>query len=109
MREAVVADTREEALAIGREYLHRSYLREYGTDDWSHPLVSTESVGDFEAVAEDRFLVGTAAEIADQVDAIGERVPVDHLAVRLHHSGMGNDVLREQIELFGDEVIPEFA
>lgn len=107
MREAVVAETTEEAMELGRKYLHENYKREYGNEDWEHPLVAREAVEDFEELADDRFLVGTPAEIVEQVESMEARMPVDHLAVRLHHSGMPNDVLHEQFELFGDEVAPE--
>jgi len=107
MREAVVAETTEEAMEIGREYLHENYKREYGNEDWEHPMVSSDEVGDFEKLAEDRFLVGTPAGIVEQVESMRERMPMTHLAVRLHHSGMPSDVLHEQIALFGDEVAPE--
>lgn len=107
MRECVLAETTEAAMARGREYLHENYRREYGSEEWAHPLVSADVVGDFAALAEDRFLVGTPAEVVSQIEGMDDRMPMSHLGVRLHHSGMPADVLREQIKLFGDEVAPE--
>ncbi|MFB6311651.1 MAG: LLM class flavin-dependent oxidoreductase [Salinirussus sp.] len=107
MRECVIAETSEAAQERGQKYLHENYRREYGSEEWAHPLISADVVEDFTTLAEDRFLVGTPVEIVEQVEAMTERMPVTHLGVRLHHSGMPADVLREQIELFGDEVAPE--
>jgi alkanesulfonate monooxygenase SsuD/methylene tetrahydromethanopterin reductase-like flavin-dependent oxidoreductase (luciferase family) len=106
MREGIVAETKERAMELGREYLHDNYRQEYGSDDWEHPLVSSDAVQDFDTLVEDRFLVGTPADIVAEVESMAERMPMTHLGVRLHHSGMPTDVLREQIELFGDEVAP---
>lgn len=107
MRDAVIADTREEALSLGEEYLYRSYVDEYG-GDFEHPYVSNEELRDFETLAEDRFLVGSPAEVTAQIEDLRERMALDHLAVRFHHSGMPSSLVKEQIELFGDEVVPEF-
>lgn len=108
MRDAIIAETHEEAVERGRLYLYKSYRQEYGTDDWAHPLLSNDDVDDFESLAEDRFLVGTPDQVAAQIESIRERMPVDHLSVRLHHSGMPDDVFLDQIELFGEEVVPQF-
>lgn len=109
MREAVIAQTREKALELGEQYLYRSYREEYGTDDWSHPLISRNEFHDFERLAADRFLLGTPADVAADIDDLCDRLAIDHLALRFHHSGMPSDVLTDQLALFGDEVIPEFT
>ena len=107
MREAVVAETHEEAVELGKRYLHRTYRDEYG-GEFSHPLVDAEEVADFEKLAEDRFLVGTPEELVEQIGNIRDRFTLDHLALRFHHSGMPAEDVHEQIELFGEEVIPAF-
>jgi alkanesulfonate monooxygenase SsuD/methylene tetrahydromethanopterin reductase-like flavin-dependent oxidoreductase (luciferase family) len=107
MREAVIAPTHEEAMELGREYLHTTYREEYG-GEFEHPYVDSEEVADFEALADNRFIVGSPAEVIEQIEAIQDRFPLDHLALRFHHSGMPQDLVAEQIELFGEEVIPAF-
>jgi alkanesulfonate monooxygenase SsuD/methylene tetrahydromethanopterin reductase-like flavin-dependent oxidoreductase (luciferase family) len=107
MREAVVAETHEAAVERGKEYLYRTYLDEYG-GEFEHPYVASEELETFERLAEDRFLVGTPAEVAAQIEDLRERMPLDHLALRFHHSGMPGELVREQIELFGDEVVGQF-
>lgn len=109
MREAVIADTHEAAIELGEQYLYRSYLEEYASEDWEHPLISRDEFDDFERLATDRFLVGTPTEVAAQIESLQETVAMDQLALRFHHSGMPNDVLHNQLALFGDEVIPAFS
>ncbi|MFB6138113.1 MAG: LLM class flavin-dependent oxidoreductase [Halobacteriaceae archaeon] len=108
MRDAVIAETHEAAVALGEEYLYASYRDEYG-GDFEHPYVGSDEVESFERLAEDRFLVGTPAEVAEQIEDLRDRMALDHLAVRFHHSGMPTETVQEQIELFGDEVVPQFT
>ncbi|MFB6135627.1 MAG: LLM class flavin-dependent oxidoreductase [Halobacteriaceae archaeon] len=107
MREAVVAPTHEEAVELGEEYLYETYRAEYG-GEFEHPYVSSEDVADFDRLADDRFLVGSPEEVAAQIEDLRDRMPLDHLALRFHHSGMPTELVQEQIALFGDEVIPQF-
>lgn len=108
MRETVVAETREEALELGREYLHPVYRETYGSEDWSHPLLSPEEVRDFEALAADRFLVGSPKEVVEQVEALRDGAGVTYVGCRFHFPGMEQELVERQLELFGDEVIPMF-
>ncbi|SEW31299.1 LLM class flavin-dependent oxidoreductase [Natrinema salifodinae] len=106
MREAVIAETEEEVMER-KEYVHRTYVDEYG-GEFSHPLMTADSVEDFEELADDRFIYGTPEQIVEQIESIRERFPLDHLTLRFHHSGMPKDLVEDQIRLFGEEVIPEF-
>ena len=106
MREAVIAETEEEVMER-KEYVHTTYLDEYG-GEFSHPLMDADSVEDFHELADDRFIYGTPEQVIDQIEAIRERFPLDHLTLRFHHSGMPADLVEDQIRLFGEEVIPAF-
>ena len=106
MREAVIAETEAEVMER-KEYVHTTYLDEYG-GEFSHPLMTADSVEDFEELAHDRFIYGTPEQVIEEIEAMRERFPLDHLALRFHHSGMPKDLVRAQIELFGEEVIPAF-
>jgi probable F420-dependent oxidoreductase len=108
MRETIVAETREEALDIGKTYLHDVYKETYGSEDWSHPLLDVEKVKDFERLAEDRFLVGSPVDIVEQVESLRDRAGVTEVGCRFHFPGMPHDRIVREIELFGDEIIPEF-
>ncbi|WP_224338013.1 LLM class flavin-dependent oxidoreductase [Haloprofundus halobius] len=106
MRECVIAETEAEVMER-KQYLHRTYLDEYG-GEFSHPLMTADSVEDFEVLADDRFIYGTPEQIIDQIQRIQDRFPLDQLTLRFHHSGMPKDLVEEQIRLFGEEVIPAF-
>ncbi|MFC6825148.1 LLM class flavin-dependent oxidoreductase [Halopelagius fulvigenes] len=106
MREAVIAETEEEVMKR-KEYLHRTYIDEYG-GEFSHPLMTADSVEDFEELADDRFIYGTPEQIIEQIESMRERFPLNQLTLRFHHSGMPKDLVEDQIRLFGEEVIPAF-
>ncbi|MFB6312034.1 MAG: LLM class flavin-dependent oxidoreductase [Salinirussus sp.] len=106
MREAVIGETDAE-VTERLEYLHRTYVDEYG-GEFDHHLLAGDDVTDFEELATDRFLWGTPAQIIEQIEDMRERIPVDQLALRFHHSGMPLDLVEDQIRLFGDEVLPAF-
>lgn len=108
MREAIIAETHEEAMERGRKYLHRAYTEEYGTEEWSHPFITEEQAADFEKLADERFLVGTPDEIIEQIEEFHDRFGMTDLGCRFHFPGMPHDIVQEQIELFGEEVIPSF-
>jgi alkanesulfonate monooxygenase SsuD/methylene tetrahydromethanopterin reductase-like flavin-dependent oxidoreductase (luciferase family) len=103
----VIGET-EAAVRDRREYLHRTYVEEYG-GEFDHHLLSGDDVADFEDLASDRFVVGTPEQVIDQIEAMRDRFPLDHLALRFHHSGMPKALVEDQIRLFGEEVIPAFA
>jgi alkanesulfonate monooxygenase SsuD/methylene tetrahydromethanopterin reductase-like flavin-dependent oxidoreductase (luciferase family) len=107
MREAVIAET-EEKVQERKQYLHRTYVEEYG-GEFSHPLMTADSVEDFDELADDRFIYGTPEQIIEQIASIQERFPLNQLTLRFHHSGMPKDLVEKQIRLFGEEVIPAFA
>lgn len=106
MREAVIAETEAE-VTERKEYLHRTYREEYGSE-FSHPLMDADSVENFHELADDRFIYGTPEHIIEQIAEIRERFPLDHLSLRFHHSGMPADLVEDQIRLFGETVIPAF-
>ncbi|SER39928.1 LLM class flavin-dependent oxidoreductase [Natrinema salaciae] len=106
MREAVIAETEAEVMER-KEYLHRTYVDEYG-GEFSHPLMTADTVENFEELADDRFIYGTPEQIVEQIESIRDRFPLDHLTLRFHHSGMPKDLVEAQIRLFGEEVIPAF-
>lgn len=76
--------------------------------EFSHPLMTADSVEDFEELANDRFIYGTPEQIIEQMEAMQNRFALDQLTLRFHHSGMPKGLVEDQIRLFGEEVIPAF-
>lgn len=108
MREAVIAETTEEAMELASKTLKRTYVEEYGSDDWSHPFITQEEAQDFEKLVEDRFMVGSPDDLIEQIEKFEEHFEMDSIGLRFHHPGMKHETVQEQIELFGEEVIPSF-
>lgn len=106
IRETFVAETHEEAVETAREYLFSKYQQyiEWGQDE------AMEDERDlhrpFEQLAEDRFLLGTPAEVCGEIERYEADLDVNYMLPRLHWPGMDHDVALECIELIGDEVVP---
>ena len=107
MREAVIAESEEE-LEERKQYVHRTYVDEYG-GEFSHHLLENVDVEDFDELADDRFIYGTPTQVAEQIDSMRDKFDLNQLALRFHHSGMPKDIVEDQIRLFGEEVLPEFV
>lgn len=105
LRHTMVAPTREEAMDLARKYIHPRYLEEYG-GDWSHPVLGDVNVRDFEKVASDRLLIGSPDDVVDGIERLHRRCDIDHVGCRIAFADMPDDLIRRQIQLFGDEVIP---
>lgn len=106
MREAFVAETREEALGTARPYLREKYQRylEWGQDEAMED--DRDLHRPFEALAEDRFLLGTPSEICAEIERYGRELDASRVILRSHWPGLSYDRVRESLELIGDEVIP---
>jgi alkanesulfonate monooxygenase SsuD/methylene tetrahydromethanopterin reductase-like flavin-dependent oxidoreductase (luciferase family) len=105
-REVFVAGTREEAIRLAQPYLEVKYktYREWGQDkvmpagdDFDHG---------FDELLDDRFLIGSPAEVADQLIDLQRRFGVNHLVASLHWPGMPNSLALEQMQILAEEVMP---
>lgn len=102
-REVFVA--REGAVETARPFLADKYDRylDWGQDEAMDDPDSLH--GTFDALATDRFLLGTPAEVCAEIERYRD-LGVSHLVCRVHWPGMENERARECIELLGDEVAP---
>ena len=105
-REVFVARTRDEAIRLARPYLETKYntYREWGQDkvmpegdDFDH---------DFAELLNDRFLIGSAAEVADQLIELKRGFGINHLVASVHWPGMPNSLALEQMQILTEEVMP---
>src|SRR5580700_7500030 len=105
-REVFVADTREEAIRLAQPYLEVKYktYREWGQDkvmpagdDFDHG---------FDELLDDRFLIGSPAEVAGRLIDLQRRFGVNHLVASVHWPGMPNSLALEQMQILAEEVMP---
>jgi alkanesulfonate monooxygenase SsuD/methylene tetrahydromethanopterin reductase-like flavin-dependent oxidoreductase (luciferase family) len=105
-REVFVASSREEAIRLARPYLETKYqtYRAWGQDkvmpegdDFDH---------DFAELVADRFLIGSAAEVAEKLIGLRRGFGVNHLVASLHWPGMPNSLALEQMQILAEEVMP---
>lgn len=110
-REVVIAKTDEEAREMARRHLLINYRDEYGGGKWKHPLIGAEDdapVDEFEAIARDRFLVGSPDTVVEKLQHFVDTFGVDHLICRLYFPGIPHAFIMEELKLLAHEVMPAF-
>ncbi|MFB6301589.1 MAG: LLM class flavin-dependent oxidoreductase [Haloferacaceae archaeon] len=105
LREAFVAPTREAAVETAREYLadkYRAYV------DWGQDEAMADESDlrrPFDALAEDRFVLGTPADALDAIERYERDLDASHVVLRCHWPGLPYERTRDCLELIGDEVL----
>jgi alkanesulfonate monooxygenase SsuD/methylene tetrahydromethanopterin reductase-like flavin-dependent oxidoreductase (luciferase family) len=106
-REVFVAPTRAEAIRRAQPYLEEKYkaYRAWGQDkvmpagdDFDHG---------FDDLLEDRFLLGSPAEVAEQMIRLNRRLGVNHIVASVHWPGMPNSLALDQLQILAEEVMPQ--
>jgi alkanesulfonate monooxygenase SsuD/methylene tetrahydromethanopterin reductase-like flavin-dependent oxidoreductase (luciferase family) len=106
-REVFVAPTRTEAIRRAQPYLEKKYkaYRAWGQDkvmpkgdDFDHG---------FDELLEDRFLLGSPAEVAEQMIRLNRRLGVNHIVASVHWPGMPNGLALDQLQILAEEVMPQ--
>jgi alkanesulfonate monooxygenase SsuD/methylene tetrahydromethanopterin reductase-like flavin-dependent oxidoreductase (luciferase family) len=106
-REVFVARTREEAIRLCRPYLEKKYevYASWGQEK-AMPQGDNALDLDFDALLRDRFLIGSPAEVADQMIAIGRTLGVNHLIMSVQWAGMPQPMVLDTMTLLAEEVFP---
>jgi alkanesulfonate monooxygenase SsuD/methylene tetrahydromethanopterin reductase-like flavin-dependent oxidoreductase (luciferase family) len=105
-REAFVAETHEAAVETARDHLWDKYQRyiQWGQDE------AMEDADDlhrpFDELAEDRFVLGTPAEVCEQIERYEAELNADAVVLRMSWPGMDVQETLDCVELMGDEVVP---
>lgn len=110
-RDAVIARTDEEAKEVAEKYLLVAYRDEYGGGAWQHPLIGKEdttSTSDLDAITKDRFLIGSAKTIINQIKRFRDLFGADHLIFRLYFPSLPHEFIMSELNLLAKEVIPAF-
>jgi alkanesulfonate monooxygenase SsuD/methylene tetrahydromethanopterin reductase-like flavin-dependent oxidoreductase (luciferase family) len=105
-REGFVAPTTERAREIARPYLKAKYERylEWGQDEAMDDGDDLRKA--FDALAENRFVIGTPAEVCQEIERYEEELEASHVVFRMRWPGLPQEQVKESIRLFGDEVVP---
>jgi alkanesulfonate monooxygenase SsuD/methylene tetrahydromethanopterin reductase-like flavin-dependent oxidoreductase (luciferase family) len=108
-REVFVAKSRADAIRIAQPYLEEKY-KAYRS--WGQDKVMPEGDNfdhEFNELLEDRFLMGSPAEVADQLNRLNSRLGVNHLVASIHWPGMPNSLALEQLHRLAEDVGPLLA
>jgi alkanesulfonate monooxygenase SsuD/methylene tetrahydromethanopterin reductase-like flavin-dependent oxidoreductase (luciferase family) len=60
----------------------------------------------FAELLEDRFLLGSPAEVAEQMLRLNRRLGVNHIVASLHWPGMPNSLALDQLQILAEDVMP---
>jgi alkanesulfonate monooxygenase SsuD/methylene tetrahydromethanopterin reductase-like flavin-dependent oxidoreductase (luciferase family) len=108
-RELLIAPSREAGLAAALQRYRARYeiYRRWGLSGANTPAEpSGESV---RADVEDRFLLGPAEAVAEQLDRLASEVGMTHFIYKPHWPGLPHAEAMRQLELFGTSVLPLLA
>ena len=62
----------------------------------------------FDELARDRFLIGTPQEVVREIQRYRDQLGVTHMLFRMQWPGMPHREVIRQLELFGQQVAPQF-
>jgi alkanesulfonate monooxygenase SsuD/methylene tetrahydromethanopterin reductase-like flavin-dependent oxidoreductase (luciferase family) len=105
-REVFIARTRAEAIERARPSLEMKYnaYRDWGQDK---VMPSSDHFDlDFAELVDDRFLIGSPAEVTEQIIDLRRRFDVTTLVAGVHWVGMPKSLAVEQMQLLAEEVFP---
>jgi alkanesulfonate monooxygenase SsuD/methylene tetrahydromethanopterin reductase-like flavin-dependent oxidoreductase (luciferase family) len=105
-REVFVAETTEQAESVVREPLMRKYssYSDWGQDD----VIESDSFDStWEKLKHERFLIGTPAQVIEDINRYQSEADIDELWVRMQFPSIAVEDTKRSLELFIDEVLPE--
>ena len=104
-REVFVAKTKEEAIRLCAPYLGAKYAAYHA---WGQEMPDGDKgIGQgFLDLIEDRFLIGSPDEVAEQIIAINRRLGVNHLVMSTEWAGMPESLAAETMEMIAKDVFP---
>jgi len=106
-REIFVGNSRTEAIEAAKPFLAAKYkvYHQWGQDE-DMPDDDNDLSLDYDELLEDRFMLGSPEEIAEQIIAHNKRVGINHLILNFHWVGMPQALCLESMTRFAEEVRP---
>jgi alkanesulfonate monooxygenase SsuD/methylene tetrahydromethanopterin reductase-like flavin-dependent oxidoreductase (luciferase family) len=106
-RELFVAKTRAEALRLCRPFLETKYkaYHDWGQDK-EMPAGDNNLGQAFDDLVGDRFLIGSPAEVVEQIVALHRATGMNHLIASIEWPGMPPGLVLDTMRLIAAEVIP---
>jgi alkanesulfonate monooxygenase SsuD/methylene tetrahydromethanopterin reductase-like flavin-dependent oxidoreductase (luciferase family) len=106
-REVFVANSKDEAIRIAKPFLEEKYkiYHQWGQDK-DMPAGDDDLSLDYDELLEDRFMLGSPEEIAEQVIAHYKRLGINHIILNFHWVGMPHALTMESMTRFAEEVMP---
>ena len=107
-REVFVAETTEAAEAAVKAPLMEKYgsYSDWGQDD---AIESDDFDSPWEKLRHERFVVGSPAEVVEEIERYTEALDLDEFKVRMQFPTIDLADTHASLELFVDEVLPEIA
>ncbi len=107
-REVFVADSREDAIRLCGPHLAGKYAvyASWGQDK-AMPAGDSDLTAAFDDLAHDRFLVGSADEVAEQMIALAQATGINHIVMSVQWSGMPQSLALETLQRLAEDVFPK--
>ena len=104
-REVLVAKNRAEAIRLCAPYLGAKYAAYH---QWGQDMPDDDKGLDqeFEALAGNRFSIGSPDEVADQIIALNRQLGVNHVVMSTEWAGMPESLALDTIDMLATEVFP---
>lgn len=107
MRECCIAPTHEAAMKIAKDYLVHKYAayHQWGQDK-AMPEGDNDLGMDMDELMKDRFLVGTPAEVTEQILKTVRECRTNHIVLGVQFPDMPHSLVMDQMQLLAEEVFP---
>jgi len=107
-REMFIAETREKAIDIARPHVEWLY-KDRAASGHSNELPSADRIDvEFDQVLKDRFIIGSPDDCIREIYRYQD-LGIQELILRCQWPGMSNEESLNAVNMFGKEVLPEFA
>ena len=108
MRECFVARTGDEAMRLARPYLETKYKQYH---EWGQDKSMAKGDDDlslsFEQLVDERFLVGSVDQVAEQIVNYNRRLGVNVIIPAFQQIGTPHSQVLDALHLFAEEVMPK--